>query len=150
MDKPYNIFDWYWQIGEDESRYWSSKTGRFCYTHPGEYEGLTKIDTAENLDVVLREYGLPGPIKRVPPRVSPAQAEIALFNYDNGVLLERVNTLINEYPYEPLRIWWRKATFIAREHPYIMAMALELELSDEIVDDLFIAADKITGMSNEQ
>jgi hypothetical protein len=47
---------------------------------------------------------------RIPERVSPARAEVALFCFDNGKLLSRVNTVIGTYPYEPVRIWWRKAT----------------------------------------
>jgi hypothetical protein len=80
---------------------------------------------------------------QVPDRVSPAQAEIALYRYDVGVLLGRVNDLIAAYPYEPVRIWWRKATYISRDHPYLQALALELELSDELVDTLFVEANAI-------
>lgn len=76
----------------------------------------------------------------VPSQVSPAQAEIALYNYNNGVLLGQVNTLIDTYPYEPVRIWWRKATYISRYHPYLEAVAIEMGLSDETVDELFSAA----------
>lgn len=139
----YNPHSWYWQIGEDTSRFWSSKTGRFTYTHPGEYEGLTKIDTAESLTEVLGAYGLPGPIQPVPQRVSPAQAEIALYQYDDGALLAQVNALIDTYPYEPVRIWWRKATYIDRNHAYLAGVALELGLTDEAIDQLFIVAGKI-------
>lgn len=80
---------------------------------------------------------------RVPDRVFPAQAEIALFNHDNGVLLRQVNLLIDAYPYEPVRIWWRKATYISRRHPYLEALAIELGLSDATVDALFLAAAKL-------
>lgn len=72
--------------------------------------------------------------------VSPAQAEIVLYRYDDGVLLGQVNALIDAYPYEPVRIWWRKATYISRDHPYLQAVALELGLSDETVDTLFVTA----------
>lgn len=75
-----------------------------------------------------------------PAQVSPAQAEIALWNYDRGPLLGQVNALIDSYPYEPVRIWWRKATYISRTHPYLEALAIELDLSDEIIDGLFAAA----------
>lgn len=82
-----------------------------------------------------------GPV--VPTSVSPAQAEIALYRYDDGVLLGQVNALIDAYPYEPVRIWWRKATRIDRDHPYLQAIALELWLSEETVDSLFVVADAI-------
>jgi hypothetical protein len=82
----------------------------------------------------------------IPSEVSPAQAEIALYRFTaggalpEGAFLGQVNALINTYPYEPVRIWWRKATYISRSHPYLAALALELELSDETVDALFVAA----------
>lgn len=85
----------------------------------------------------------PAPPDAVPDQVSPAQAEIALFKRDNGALLAQVNALIEAYPYEPVRIWWRKATYISRTHPYLEALALELGLSDPVVDELFIAAAKL-------
>lgn len=83
------------------------------------------------------------PPATVPSQVSPAQAEIALYRYDDGVLLGRINALIDAYPYEPVRIWWRKATYIARDHPYLQAVALELGLSEETVDALFVTANAI-------
>lgn len=82
-------------------------------------------------------------MERVPNRVSPAQAEIALYQHDGGTLLGQVNALIDSYPYEPVRIWWRKATYISRDHPYLWALSIELGLSEVAVDALFIAADKI-------
>lgn len=73
----------------------------------------------------------------IPSEVSPAQAEIALYN---AGMLDAVNALLDTYPYEPVRIWWRKATYISRNHPYLEAVAIELDLSDETVDGLFKAA----------
>jgi hypothetical protein len=82
-------------------------------------------------------------VELVPERVSPAQAEIALYQYDDGVLLGQVNALIDAYPYEPVRIWWRKANYILRDHPYLWALSIELGLSAPAVDALLIAAGKI-------
>lgn len=95
------------------------------------------------LSEVLKVYGLPGPAPIVPDRVSPAQAETALYRYDDGVLLGLVNDLIAAYPYEPVRIWWRKATYLSRDHPYLQALAIELGLSEETVNGLFLGADAI-------
>jgi hypothetical protein len=83
------------------------------------------------------------PPASVPDRVSPAQAEIALYNVDNGTLLATVNAAINAFPYEPVRIWWRKATYISRDHAYLQALASEVGLTDEQVDRLFVAATKL-------
>lgn len=143
MLKPYNPHDWFWIVGSDESRNWSSAAGAYVQTLP-EGAGVTRITSEEELAQVLAVYGLPGPVELVPERVSPAQAEIALHRHDDGVLLALVNALIDAYPYEPVRIWWRKATYIARDHPYLAALAIELGLSEQTVDALFIAAGKIS------
>jgi hypothetical protein len=140
---PYTPENWFWIVNNDESRFWSSATGSYVQTLP-ESAGVTKIAAEADLAHVLAVYALPGPIELVPERVSPAQAEIALHRHDDGVLLGQVNALIDAYPYEPVRIWWRKATYIARDHPYLAALAIELGLSEQAVDGLFIAAGKIT------
>lgn len=138
----YTPADWYWIIGGDEDRYWSSAVAAYVEVLP-EGAGVTRIASEDELSGVLAAYGLPGPVPIVPDHVSPAQAEIALYRYDDGALLAQVNALIDAYPYEPVRIWWRKATRIDRSHSYLTAVALELGLSDDAVDELFIAADRI-------
>lgn len=134
---------WFWIVNNDESRFWSSAASSYVESLP-EDAGVTKIASEEELTEVLAVYGLPGPVDLVPTRVSPAQAEIALHRHDDGVLLGQVNALIDAYPYEPVRIWWRKATYISRDHPYLAALAIELGLSEQTVDGLFIAAGKIS------
>lgn len=142
MLKPYRPHNWFWIVNNDETRFWSSAAGAYVQTLP-QGAGVTRIGSEEELTQVLAVYVLPGPVELVPARVSPAQAEIALHRHDDGVLLGQVNALIESYPYEPVRIWWRKATYIARDHPYLSALAIELGLSEETVDGLFIAAGKI-------
>ncbi|KRB26338.1 hypothetical protein [Mesorhizobium sp. Root172] len=134
--------NWFWMVGEDESRFWSSAAGAYVTDLP-EAAGFTHILNEDELTDVLAAYGLLGPVVRVPDRVSPAQAEIALFNFDNGGLLANVNAVIEAFPYEPVRIWWRKATYISRGHAYLQALAIEVGLTDEQVDDLFVAAAKL-------
>lgn len=147
LDLTYNPFDWYWIVGGDDTRYWSSAVGTWVQEYP-EGAGLTRIASEMELSDVLADYGLPGPVDRAPDRVSPAQAEIALWRYEEngyapGQLLAQVRALIETYPYEPVRIWWRKATYLSRDHPYLQALAIELGLSEETVDGLFLAADAI-------
>jgi hypothetical protein len=134
--------NWFWIVGGDESRFWSSAEGAYVGVLP-EGAGVTHIVNEQELTDVLAAYGLPGPVVRVPDRVSPAQAEIALYNVDNGVLLANVNAMIDAFPYEPVRIWWRKATYISRDHAYLQALAMEVGLTDDQVDGLFVAAAKL-------
>lgn len=134
--------NWFWMVAGEESRYWSSVAGAYVGDLP-EDAGFTHILNEDELTDVLAAYGLSGPLVRVPDKVSPAQAEIALFNFDNGGLLANVNAVIDDFPYEPVRIWWRKATYISRGHPYLQALAAEVGLTDEQVDGLFLAAAKL-------
>ena len=74
---------------------------------------------------------------RVPASVTPAQAKLAL--YDAG-LFDDVDALVMNYPYRPVSIWWTSALAFHRDHAYLNAIGIELGLSDEQIDTLFIAA----------
>lgn len=50
---------WFWIVGGDETRAWSSAAGAYVQTWDG--ERTTRIDTEQNLTGVLRRYGLRGP-----------------------------------------------------------------------------------------
>lgn len=65
MAPAYNPHAWYWQVGDDETRYWSSTAGAYVTELP-EGAGLTRIDGEQNLNDVLKVYGLSG------PKVAPA------------------------------------------------------------------------------
>ncbi|MCZ8547648.1 hypothetical protein OOJ09_25970 [Mesorhizobium qingshengii] len=138
----YNPTNWFWIVGGVEDRYWSSAAAAYISMLPDDATP-TLIASEDELTDVLAAYGLPGPVVRIPDRVSPAQAEIALYQVDNGALLGNVNAVIDAFPYEPVRIWWRKASYISRGHAYLQALAAELGLTDGQVDELFEAAAKL-------
>jgi hypothetical protein len=74
----------------------------------------------------------------VPFSVTPAQAQIVL--YEAG-LLEQVDAAMSDPDaYRPMTIWYNKATAYERGSPYIQAMGYELGLTDEQMDEMFIAA----------
>lgn len=77
------------------------------------------------------------PPPAVPASVTRAQARVAL--YEAG-LLAQVEAAVAAHPYEVVRIWWENALNIERANPYLVGLAIELELSEQQVDDLFIAA----------
>jgi hypothetical protein len=52
----YTPRDWYWLVGGDATRAWSSASG--SYVTQWHTERVTQIDTAESLNDVLRPYGL--------------------------------------------------------------------------------------------
>lgn len=147
LDRMYDPFDWFWIVGGRDD-YWSSTTGGYIETLP-DGAGVTRIADEDELTDVLAVYGLPGPVERVPAQVSLSQAKIALYRFTagdtlaEGEFLSQVDSLIETYPYVPVRIWWQTATYIARDHPYLEAVAIEMGLSAATVDGLFLAADAI-------
>lgn len=56
----YDPSDWYWIIGGDESRAWSSAAGAYVDEWPA--DAVTRIASADDLADVLRPYGLRGPV----------------------------------------------------------------------------------------
>lgn len=81
------------------------------------------------------------PPMKVPVSVTRAQAVMALHN---AGLLTQVQPLIAGHEYPPIRIWFDNAQRFERGHAYLLAIAFELNLTDEQVDDLFIAASTLT------
>lgn len=83
------------------------------------------------------------PPPAVPAVVSMRQVRLALLG---AGLLSQVDTAIDDMD-EPdksaARIEWEYATELRRDHPLIAGLAAELELSEQQVDDLFIAASQI-------
>lgn len=51
--------DWYWIVGGDESRAWSSAAGAYVSDYPA--DGVTRILNETELTDVLRPYGIGGP-----------------------------------------------------------------------------------------
>lgn len=64
---PFDPYHWFWIVGADGSRAWSSAAGAYVTEWP--VDRLTRIDTEASLTGVLRSHGLPGP--------APTQADYA-------------------------------------------------------------------------
>jgi hypothetical protein len=56
----FNVQDWYWIIGGDTSRAWSSASR--SYVNQWDNAKATRIASEQELGVVLRGYGLVGPL----------------------------------------------------------------------------------------
>lgn len=80
--------------------------------------------------------------ERVPQRVTPFQAKLAL---SDAGLLDSVEALMTD-PATPLRtrLAWQEALGFERRSDMITSMAALLGLSDAQLDALFIAAAQIT------
>jgi len=71
----YNPHAWFWIVGGDESRFWSSAAGAYV-TEPPEGACVTRIASEAELDDVLSVYGLLGPTARRKVRKSTVQARL--------------------------------------------------------------------------
>lgn len=82
-----------------------------------------------------------GELSQLPPAgVTKAQAQMALFNVG---LLDDLEAIVKDHPYRPVRIWYESANYWERKSPYVAMLGPELNLTDEQIDDLFIAAAKL-------
>ena len=80
------------------------------------------------------------PVVLQAPTVSRAQAQIALYN---AGLLDQLEATIASHPYRPVRIWYESANYWERGHPYVQALAVDMGLTEEQVDDLWLAATRV-------
>jgi hypothetical protein len=89
----------------------------------------------EQFELSEEEHPLPTPLPEPPITVSPAQAKIALHR---AGLLSQVETLVAADP--ELKIWYDNATQWIRTDPNIVAMGAALSLTEQQIDELFVAA----------
>jgi hypothetical protein len=71
----FDIYNWFWIVGGDESRFWSSAAGAYVETLP-EGAGVTRIASEAELDEVLAVYGRLGPTARRKLPKSVVQARL--------------------------------------------------------------------------
>lgn len=76
----------------------------------------------------------------VPQTLTPIQFRLQL---NKQKLRPKVETMIAESSDFDLKDWWEYSTEYKRDNPILIAFAKELELSDEDVDNFFIAASKL-------
>lgn len=79
------------------------------------------------------------PVKAPPVSVSARQARLAL---EDAGLLDTINTAFNGKA-KKARIEWEYAAEIRRDSPLVASMAVELGLTAEQLDQLFLAADAL-------
>jgi hypothetical protein len=76
----------------------------------------------------------------VPPVPATVTALAGKFVLMDMGLLDTVEAMIAAHEYRGMRLFWT-ATVWDRANPYLTGMALELDLTDEQVDDMFRAAE---------
>lgn len=131
--------DWYWLVKET-NRYWSSKVSSYVNDIGNNY--FTTIDTENNLSQVLDSYNLSGPTPVVPAQVTAYQARAALIQ---AGLFDKVDAFIQTLPKNTTEYQaWEYANYFYRDSPFISSVATTLGLTSDQVDQLFIAASKVT------
>ena len=78
-------------------------------------------------------------VNNVPAMVSMRQARLALLQ---AGLLHSIDAAITTMP-EAAQIEWEYATDIARDYPLLLQVQAAMSVSDQQMDDLFIAASNI-------
>lgn len=133
----YDPLRWFWIVGGDESRAWSSVDGAYVSEYPS--DRLTRIASESELNEVLRPYGVVLPLPEIPESVSPYQARCAL--HAAGLLTAVEATIASADV--PAQIAWEYATVFERHSPFIEALAPMLGLTEQQIDDLFITASTV-------
>lgn len=105
----YNPRDWFWVVGGDDGRAWSSADGSYAQSYP--QDRLTRIVTATDLNDVLRPYGLALPSPTQNDYKDAIQAHLDATargrSYADGVSLASYKDSTNPQ-------WaWEATTFIA-------------------------------------
>ena len=140
----YDPARWYWIVGDDETRVWSSAAAAYVPASDDAFMAWreagaspTKIPSEDELAEVLAAQhpaGSPKPV--VPQSVSRAQAKIALHR---AGLLDAVKTVVSLDP--EMQIWFDDAVSWERTNPHVTALGTgALALSPADIDALFIQA----------
>lgn len=96
--------------------------------------------TDEDIEAVANRWGYGVEVEHVEPvpnKVSAAQAKLAL---DAAEILDNVTAMIDAHPVKAVQIWYVDANEWERWNPYVLALGLEMGLSDEMIDALFVSA----------
>ena len=79
----------------------------------------------------------------IPVQVNKFQAKVALLN---AGLLDQVEALMIAPETNPIaKLAWTEVSDFRRDSPILLAIASQLSLTDEQIDNLFVAASKITA-----
>lgn len=82
--KSFEPREWYWIVGGDDTRFWSSAAAAYVEELPDK-AGVTRIASEGDLNDVLASLGLRGPIVTVADIVAERDRRLALgFDYDFG------------------------------------------------------------------
>ena len=102
-----------------------------------EFETLTKVSKT-NLDLAIIEKERIEKSLKVPASISMRQAKLHLLSLD---LLDSVEIIVSQN--KAWQIEWEYSSEVLRVSPLIEVLKVSLQLTDDQVDNMFIAASKL-------
>lgn len=147
VDETYIPQAWFWIVGDDETRFWSSAAAAYVGTLP-ENAGITRIASEAELSDVLRPYGLPGPAIGIEDYktaiVARLDATAQSRLYDNAVSIATyVSSTIPAWAIEAMSfVTWRDAVwaYAYTELDKVMAGEREQPSVEELISELPVIA----------
>ncbi|AWC25353.1 hypothetical protein CO731_04848 [Aminobacter sp. MSH1] len=135
--EEYSPENWFWIVGGDERRYWSSEAVAYVKALP-KGAGVTRIASEDELTDVLSVYGLTGPIYRVPDRVTARQFKLQLLAEG---LLDHVEGWVASQG-KAIQLAYDNSGTFARDESMMQAGFKALGFPPEQIDAFFSAASK--------
>ncbi|BCG85337.1 hypothetical protein MesoLj113c_14470 [Mesorhizobium sp. 113-3-9] len=132
---PYDPANWFWRIGDDDARYWSSAASAYVDALP-DGAGASGIRSEDELTDVLADYGLPGPLPRAPASVSARQFKLQLLA---SGLLAQVEAFIASQG-QAVQIAYDNSGYFVRSEPMMQSGFEALGFTTEQIDAFFTAA----------
>lgn len=134
----YNPHDWFWIVGGDEKRFWSSAAGAYVETLP-EDAGITRIANEQELTDVLFAYQLPGPIFRF-PELEPYQWDAILDIAGLRPVAEAAVAALPEPDKTVARARMSKSLKYVRHDTLLVGLTVDANLPEAEVDSLWMWA----------
>lgn len=143
--------DWYWTVGGDVSRVYSSDQRKYVslsdpayQTWLGANQYPSDVATEDDMWTILRDRFQGGlPLVYVPSVVTMRQARLALLQ---AGLLSVVEPTINSLPSpikEMAQIEWEYSSEVRRDRTLVRMLAQALSLDSHALDQLFLTAIKL-------
>lgn len=130
---PYDPSNWFWIVGGDASKAWSSAAAAYVTTYPA--DRVTYIDTENNLrDVLWNAYPNGWP---VPKTVATWQARAALALAGK---ITAANAAVAGCGDVAIQNAWEYATTFDRTSASVNSIGAAIGMSPADIDALFIAA----------
>jgi hypothetical protein len=114
----------------------------FAYELDGSQDSLIGTDTVpiNDSDLAALLAAKAAGMAQIPPTsVTMRQARLALYAAN---MYSQVQTVVASSP-ENIQIEWEFSNMVYRSSPVVAAMAAALNLTDDMIDQLFIAAGKL-------